>query len=637
MNLFLEKDHRKKILKIGLPQEVADYLHQFDDKYSLWFADKIARMPEYAQARNKVQFVYNLQTQLQGILDWIRNTPNILIKNYTWDSAIAAAAEYHENIQISNLSDETNTILKKYDDGYYWVDLESTSDSCEASAMGHCANTNKGETLWSLRKYNNATQELEPFITISVSPDKNTWHQCKGKRNSKPKEEYWIYIADILYDNDIYKFVAEYDRGSDFGPKEFISTLESNEERFPDAEEYIEKIKISGVTVKDFEKVLKQYTWKTLSIELYDQYENDYIYPTFGFYMNIDDDETDLPIDCLELSTKASKDYFSRIFDVYVTDLEVESFEATENMKALTTIRGNIEESDGSFSLDETGLNSFKQTCRYYSEMDARIDKKEFLADHLEKLLVLDECLENPLMELKNLIGQDKIELIAKFSNDMSLLEVKFENFPIGVTGFIYPSIFIRDYYWSMESPKQIKPHCTPKTDNDYLLYSIFWNFIKNNVLNDPTQILYYDTTSFSIKKDYDWDDDHDIDAEEEFKKIQELSNKWSMIGKYLRAFERDIVQPFVDRKIPITADDLYTKKDGDYMTLYTNDDRYLGMLFGSSIEDKSAWLTKAKQHGYDYYYGELDENQVYDWLERNIEHQRSFRDFFEAFFINYK
>ena len=54
MQLLLEKDHRQKIIKIGLPTEVADYLHNLNDKYSLWFADKINKMPMFQMSRNKL-------------------------------------------------------------------------------------------------------------------------------------------------------------------------------------------------------------------------------------------------------------------------------------------------------------------------------------------------------------------------------------------------------------------------------------------------------------------------------------------------------------------------------------------------------------------------------------------------------
>jgi hypothetical protein len=83
-SLLLEKDNRPKILKMGLSQEVADYLHQIHDKYSLWLADKFNKMPGFVSSRDQIQWIRNREIAITGILDWIRNTPNIQINNYSW-------------------------------------------------------------------------------------------------------------------------------------------------------------------------------------------------------------------------------------------------------------------------------------------------------------------------------------------------------------------------------------------------------------------------------------------------------------------------------------------------------------------------------------------------------------------------
>ena len=220
-SILLEKDFRSKILALRMPQDVADYLHGMNDKYSFWFADQINKMPEYQAARNKEMFVHSLQTEMQGILDWIRGgVQNLSLKDYDWNTAIASADEYHKKLSVTNSERETNTILKEYPSGFYWVDLESQLDSCEASAMGHCGRTSKGDTLYSLRKYNIIEDNIESFITIAVSPDKGIWFQCKGRNNSKPKKEYYSYIADILVSKNILKFKTEHDSKNDFKPKD---------------------------------------------------------------------------------------------------------------------------------------------------------------------------------------------------------------------------------------------------------------------------------------------------------------------------------------------------------------------------------------------------------------------------------
>ena len=68
--LLLEKDHRKNIIKMGHSEEVADFLHNLNDKYSIWFADKINKMPEYQNSNNKLNFVIRLRDQMQSIIDY---------------------------------------------------------------------------------------------------------------------------------------------------------------------------------------------------------------------------------------------------------------------------------------------------------------------------------------------------------------------------------------------------------------------------------------------------------------------------------------------------------------------------------------------------------------------------------------
>ena len=115
-DILLEKDHRQKMMKFGIPEPVADYLHSVDDKYSIWFANQIKNMEGYQTSRSKVNWIQvNLQTAMQGIIDWVKNTPNVLLKNYNWEQAVEAQEDYHANIKTKTLEgEEENKILKKY-------------------------------------------------------------------------------------------------------------------------------------------------------------------------------------------------------------------------------------------------------------------------------------------------------------------------------------------------------------------------------------------------------------------------------------------------------------------------------------------------------------------------------------------
>ncbi len=55
--LLLEKDHRSKIInKIGLSLEMADYLHNLDNKYSIWIANQLHKDISIEMFKNDSNF-----------------------------------------------------------------------------------------------------------------------------------------------------------------------------------------------------------------------------------------------------------------------------------------------------------------------------------------------------------------------------------------------------------------------------------------------------------------------------------------------------------------------------------------------------------------------------------------------------
>ena len=107
----------------------------------------------------------------------------------------------------------------EFDDGFYWIDLETTYCSDEADAMGHCGNTDKGTTLYSLRD-----RKKQPHITVSIDDKEGVIYQMKGKNNKKPIDKYHPYIVDLLINDDlevpIKGFGSEYLKAEDFNPNE---------------------------------------------------------------------------------------------------------------------------------------------------------------------------------------------------------------------------------------------------------------------------------------------------------------------------------------------------------------------------------------------------------------------------------
>ena len=647
--LLLEKDNRPKILKLGMPQEIADYLHNLSDKYSLWFADKIARMPDYQTARDKFRYVHSLQTQIQGIIDWVRGAQNIPINNFDWDAALTASREWHDKLTVSNITREKNTILKEYEDGYYWVDIESSSDTCEKGAMGHCATTSKGDTLYSLRKYNKSTDEIESFITIAVSPDEGTWFQCKGRKNSKPKEEYHRYIVDIFVTKNIFKYKTEYDSRADFNPQDFVKFLEENPDIYENTDELIEKVNEDKIGYEDFEKILKQYdeAFKYIQISLDDGYYDDGgINTYYSAYIEIKKDSTELPLECLDVSTKAAKDYLGRILDVNITEVEVREGYQDKNK---INIQISLEDDDSSYSMDEEGLRSFERQCEYYDELNQKFNYEEFMSEQLEKLLVLDGCIENSSIEIKEGIEklfpqknyfQQKVRIEQRHPTyDLKVAVVTDDIFKVNISRTVYSSdSHLRSYYNDTIAIKSIGEFesmgLNKREDSDVLLLYIFWDFVKRNILKDysPNMRIHYinNRRAFEVNFLYDFDEDYEV--EREVYHIERFVQYLQPIQDALQKFVEGVMKPFIATTKPLTIKD-FTIEPGtseDYVYLYLNG-RLIGSEQRSNITDKrlSDILIDKQMKGN---YAPLDEKKVRKWLNDNLDPEPQFSSMFEQY-----
>lgn len=645
--LLLEKDNRPKILKLGIPQEVADYLHNLSDKYSLWFADKIARMPDYQTARDKFRYVHSLQTNIQGIIDWVRGAQNIPLNNYDWNTALTASREWHDKLTVSNITREKNTILKEYEDGYYWVDIESSSDTCERGAMGHCATTSKGDTLYSLRKYNKATDEIESFITIAVSPGDGTWFQCKGRKNSKPKEEYHRYIVDIFVTKNIFKYKTEYDSRADFKSEDFVKFLEDNPDIYENTDDIIEKVNEDKIGYEDFEKILKRYdeAFKYIQIYIHDE-EDSNINTLYSANIEIKKDSTELPLECLDVSSKAAKDYLGRILDVNITDIDVQ--EGYQDKNAIN-LQISLEEDDSSYSMDEEGLRSFERQCEYYDELNQRFDYDEFISEKLEKLLTLDGCIENSSIEIKEELEkifqqknyfQQKVRIEQRYpAYDLKVAIATDNLFKVNIEKTSYSSdSHLRSYYNDSIAIKSIDKFesmgLNKKEDSDVLLLYIFWDFVKRNILKEYSQnmrIQYINNRrSFEINFLYDFDEDYEV--EKELYHIEIFIQYLQPIQDALQKFVEGVMKPHVATTKPLTIKD-FTFEPGtipDYLHIRLND-RLIGSDYKSNITDKKlADILIDKQMKGNY--APLDEKKVRQWLNDNLDSEPQFSSMFEQY-----
>jgi hypothetical protein len=251
---FLEADYRSKMIKIGIPPTLANYLHEISPDHAWWIANQIIRMPGFTEAKgeggNLVAWFRELRPALTEILDWKANHPNIpLNKSITWEQAWRRANEWHLQLQTgSSIEAETQapvgetyddpegTIIKEYDDGFYWIDLETNYSIPEKSCMVHCGKTD-ATTLYSLRHktntYNNNYRGdkftgCRSYLTLAICPEQAQYRQCKGRSNQKPSEEYFKYVLDLFDDMDIRYYVREYDPQNDIRFKDLIQYAKQN-------------------------------------------------------------------------------------------------------------------------------------------------------------------------------------------------------------------------------------------------------------------------------------------------------------------------------------------------------------------------------------------------------------------------
>jgi len=646
-----EKDNRVKILKMGVPQDVADFLHNLHNKYSLWFADQLKKLPGFQLANNKLNYANNLRTQMQGIVDWVSNTPNIILKQYSWADALDAAQQYHKNMTASNIEGiEQNTIIKKYDNGFYWVDLESTRDNCEASAMGHCATTHKASTLYSLRKFEASNQTTEPFITLAISPDEGTWSQCKGKYNSKPKKEYHYYISDILIHSKVYSFVSEYDARNDFTDTDLVRYIEEHEDDFPDSEEILKKINSNRIQQEDFQKILDGYKFKYYDISIYDDYdESSSISINASFRIELKYSDTGLDKDIIDDNftmgyRSPAKDLLSDIIDEYIHNIEVEtSYSDSANT---FYIRGDIEldSSEGSYELSESGLESFERHCEHYKDLDEKFDKAEFISSTLPKLLELDGVISTDLGDFVEYINTNIPSIKAERDKRTLDVTVKFGTIPLKVHRKDLSRLSVMGYTpVNLDSYKEeykSKSHL-----NDFRLYSIFWDFIKAEVLPNFSRLrveLSADT-GVKLSTNYYSDDRHyHYDFDKERERVSSLVKQLPAITQYLHTYEEKIVLPFVRSGKPITPHDIIIPQeinDSTYqISLYTKNKVYIGSEYLNSQSDRTPeHLHKlVKDHlaskSNMYEYEEINTRKIYDFLDELVNRQLSFKNFFEGY-----
>jgi hypothetical protein len=149
-------------------------------------------------------------SKLTSISDYV-NT-NSIDKNDDFESLYNKSRIWHEeianNVVKTDIDNSTKKVIREdetentdkfitYPNGWYWINLNTSYSADEASNMGHCGR-DANKILFSLRDKNSNSR-----VTVSYDVDENAMYQCKGRGNSKPKDEYHEYIINLLL-NDKY-------------------------------------------------------------------------------------------------------------------------------------------------------------------------------------------------------------------------------------------------------------------------------------------------------------------------------------------------------------------------------------------------------------------------------------------------
>lgn len=156
----------------------------------------------------------SLPQDFKVIAEWMNNQTqnpdpsvkglNINYRNLDIDKARGFAYRWKRFKEGKEFPIEKGKLLKKYNDGYYWVDLGPGKHPKEGLTMSHCGHGSVEEPeenfishLLSLR-----TEQHKPVITIDWDANDGTVYQIVGIANSTPKPQYHKYIVDFLRDKD---------------------------------------------------------------------------------------------------------------------------------------------------------------------------------------------------------------------------------------------------------------------------------------------------------------------------------------------------------------------------------------------------------------------------------------------------
>ena len=137
--------------------------------------------------------------QMQAIV-WQKQSPRELLEELSEIESDWKEANQSSNNLLNYYEGDEPTVIMSFPDGYKWFDLERSTCSAEARAMGHCGNAGGGGTILSLRRLAKSHEGYTywyPVLTFILHSD-GYLGEMKGRNNDKPIEKYHPYIVALL-------------------------------------------------------------------------------------------------------------------------------------------------------------------------------------------------------------------------------------------------------------------------------------------------------------------------------------------------------------------------------------------------------------------------------------------------------
>lgn len=200
---------RKWIINEAKLPNVVDIKTLATDDYPQWVKDKIDHEKIYYATKVTLEDEYHFS----HIVDYLNTVPprQVNVSNMSVPEAIKQTRDWDRKLQLQEdlVFEDGYKVVKKYDDGFSWVDVYGEKSlQREGALMKHCVggyveDVSNGVTkIYSLRDRQNM-----PHVTVEVDTRKNCIEQIKGKTNTVPTK-YKEKIQDLLLSSKKFKIDA---------------------------------------------------------------------------------------------------------------------------------------------------------------------------------------------------------------------------------------------------------------------------------------------------------------------------------------------------------------------------------------------------------------------------------------------